>query len=490
MTTLLTWSDRGVASPRPAHHVQRPRSDRGPVLRAVQQDESCGRYHRAVILCSEAGAAAAADLRSDLEPYIPSVELRSLPLPDPSDHESIFLAVRDATADLASGEPVDVILSSGTPQMQTIWVVLVKAGLLDARMLQVIPSAFVPLPHPKALKEVRIDFHGFPEIVALREEVARLRAEVRLSDRQLVGKSAPMRALRRLVVRVARSDVPVLVHGPTGSGKELVARSIHHHSRRADGPLVAENCGALSDSVLQSELFGHEKGAFTGAQEMRRGLFERAHGGTLILDEVGEMSPRVQVSLLRVLQEGTLRRLGGDELIPVDVRVIAATHRDLRAMVDDGSFREDLYYRLRGAVLTVPALAQRPDDIPPLVETFLADFSDAPRVSDAAMRALSQYAWPGNVRELRAEVVRWTVFCDERVRFMDLAPEIRGHSAPAPAPESETPPLTLKQLVRRVEDEHIAHVLEQTAHNLSETARRLDIDRNTLKRKMARMGLR
>ncbi|HEX7841593.1 MAG TPA: sigma-54 factor interaction domain-containing protein [Kofleriaceae bacterium] len=188
----------------------------------------------------------------------------------------------------------------------------------------------------------------------LREEVTRLRAEVRARGGKLIAGSDAMRAVMDRVIRVAQSELPVLVLGETGSGKELVARAIHDASPRADGPFVAENCGAIADSMLASELFGHEAAAFTGAAARHRGLFEQASGGTIFLDEIGELPPQVQAMLLRVLQERTVRRVGGEQAIKVDVRIVAATHRDLVQMVRDGRFREDLYYRLRGATLVVP----------------------------------------------------------------------------------------------------------------------------------------
>ncbi len=307
-----------------------------------------------------------------------------------------------------------------------------------------------------------------------------------------------MRELRARVARVAATDVPVLVLGETGTGKELVARALHESSARAGGPFVAENCGVFAEGVVASELFGHEAGAFTGAASRRRGVFEQASGGTLLLDEVGELAPRVQSSLLRVLQEGALRRVGGEARVAVDVRVVAATHRDLAAMVAAGTFREDLYYRLRGATLEVPPLRARPGDVELLTRSFLEEVrarrgGRALEVSREALRALSSHPWPGNVRELRAEVLRWGVFCDDRVDLADLAPEIRSPHSPAapPAPlPSSAEPLTLAQAVDAAERAAVAGALDACAGNLSRAARALGIDRNTLKRKLARYALR
>jgi two-component system response regulator AtoC len=471
---LLTWSDRGLGRPLP-HHRPRDAADIGPVLRLL---DHAGPYAEVRILTLLDGAEAAAILAAEVRDRGPRVELVVVPIRDPSDHAALFGAlpeVLDALPPLA----VDVLLSAGTPQAQTTWVLLVQAEILRARMLQVVPPAFVPDPHPSPVREVRLDFAGFPEIRALRAEVGRLRAEARVAG-DLVGESPPIVALRARIARVAAADVPVLIHGETGTGKELVARAIHEASPRAKGPYVAENCAAFEEGVLTSELFGHERGAFTGAAGRRRGLFEQAHGGTLLLDEVGEMPPRVQVMLLRVLQEGAVRRVGGERPVKVDVRVIAATHRDLPAMVRAGTFREDLWYRLRGATLEAPPLRDRPGDLERLVATFLGGRALTPTPS--AWAALRAWRWPGNVRELRAEVLRWTVFCDTTVRIADLAPEIRGDAEELPAAVAGTvEPLAVA--VERAERRAIAAALAAHPDNLSAAARALGIDRHTLARK-------
>jgi DNA-binding NtrC family response regulator len=511
---LLTWSDAGTTGPAPAHQGKRPAGDRGPVLRLLEQEES--RYDAIQILSIPAGEEPARALADRAGRHAPRVDLRLIDVDDPSDYAKLFRALGPFVAEVQAAFPrdaweADVLLSAGTPQSQTLWVILVQAGLLRARMLQVIPAAFVPSIHPRAVREVALDIEGFPEIRALRTEVARLRAEVRASAGALIGRSEPMRVLLSRIARVAATDVPVLVLGETGTGKELVARAIHEQSGRARGPFVAENCGVFAEGVLASELFGHEAGAFTGASARRRGVFEQANGGTLLLDEVGELPPRVQTALLRVLQEGVLRRVGGEAKVRVDVRVLAATHRDLAAMAREGTFREDLYYRLRGATLDVPPLRARTDDIELLVERFLEEArarrSASPRqeglaVTREAMRALAQYPWPGNVRELRAEVLRWGVFCDEIVDLADLSPEIQAplgafsesmQGGPASSPArrgSAVAASTLEEAVRAAERKAIAAALEANGGNLSRTARALAIDRNTLKRKLASYRLR
>jgi transcriptional regulator with GAF, ATPase, and Fis domain len=485
--TLVTWSDRGVAGPKPGHQGLRPKSDRGPVLRLVEQPESD--YDEAIVLVTEASAAPAQELVADLKTAISKVDVFRVELRDPSDYAELYRALEPVVTRLSRSSDLDICLSAGTPQMQTLWLILVKAGLLSARLLQVIPAAFVPSVHPRALREVQLEIDGFPEIRALRDELVRLRAHSRILTSHLIGESEPMRELANRIGRVAPSELPVLIHGETGTGKELVARSVHESSHRSAAPLITENCGALTESVLASELFGHERGAFTGAAHAKRGLFELAHGGTLFLDEVGELSPQVQVNLLRVLQDGTLRRLGSEKSIRVDVRIVAATHRDLPAMVREGSFREDLFYRLQGATLTVPALRDRLEDLEPLVSHFLEEVGSSLRVTREAWHRLEGYRWPGNVRELRAEVMRWHVFCDRWVRPEDLDAKFTRapDEMPASSPGHAAGPLA--RVVADAEREAIALALSESEGNLSRAARILEIDRNTLKRKLRKLDI-
>jgi DNA-binding NtrC family response regulator len=486
MATLLTWSDRGFDGPLPAHREGPGPRDAGPIRRLLDQPAWARRYHRCLLLSLPAGRHRAEGLRRELLAQIGEVEVLEVEGRDPTDHEALFRGLERHRPRLVADPDTDLLLSAGTPQAQTLWVVLVQAGLLQARMLQVVPAAFVPDPHPEPVREVRLDFAGFPEIRALREELVRLRAD--RAPRRLIGQSEAIAQLLDRMRRVARSDVPVLILGETGTGKELVARSLHEASPRASGPFVAESCAAFDEGVLQSELFGHEKGAFTGALSRHRGLFEQAHGGTLLLDEVGELPPRVQVSLLRVLQEGRIRRVGAESDTPVDVRILAATHRDLPRLVAEGIFREDLYYRLRGATLQLPPLRTRHGDLEPLVAAFLESAGARHlRLTRRAWSALSAWTWPGNVRELRAEVGRWAIFCDQIVDLEDLSPEIGGRSplTPAPGPpHRDLDSLDLAEAVAQTEQRCIAAALARSAGQLAPAARLLGIDRNTLKRKL------
>ena len=313
-----------------------------------------------------------------------------------------------------------------------------------------------------------------------------LRKEHRFRD--LVSKSPAMQRVFELAQVAARSNSTILVLGESGTGKEVIARTIHEESPRAQGPFVAVSCAALTETLLESELFGHEKGAFTGAVARRKGKLEVAHGGTLFLDEVGDISPKLQLDLLRVLEERRFHRVGGNELIEVDVRVIAATNRDLEKAVADGAVREALYYRLNVLRVTLPPLRERKEDIPLLVEHFLerlgVELKRNIRVSPEAMAALLAHSWPGNVRELRNVLERGAVVAQgEVVRPADLGlePAPSGRESPGPA----AGPSTLEDVERR----HIAEVLGYSSGNISQAARLLGIDRVTLYNKMRKYQL-
>jgi DNA-binding NtrC family response regulator len=309
-------------------------------------------------------------------------------------------------------------------------------------------------------------------------------------DAQIVGSAPAMIEVYKTVAQVAPTTATVLIVGESGTGKELVARAIHAKSPRAQKPFVAVNCAALPESILESELFGHEKGAFTGAAASKRGLFEEANGGTLFLDEVGDISPKMQVQLLRVLQEGEIRRVGGTDTVKVDARVVAATNRDLKADVAAGRFREDLYFRLQVVTVRVPPLRERKQDIKLLVHHFLAKHADrlkrpVPRVANDALEALEAYAFPGNVRELSHIVERAMLLAREgAITLADLPAEIKGNGKAAAGGMSgladDWP--TLAVLDRR----YIDRVLARTGGNKTRAAEVLGIDRRTLNRMFAR----
>ena len=301
-------------------------------------------------------------------------------------------------------------------------------------------------------------------------------------DTDLVARSKAMRNALALARRVAQSDAPVLLTGASGSGKERVARFIHAHSRRAPARWVAVNCAALPDPLLESELFGHVRGAFTGADREKKGLFEAAAGGTLLLDEIGELPLAMQVKLLRVLQDHEVRRVGGTDSKRIDVRIIASTNRDLAEMIRGRGFRNDLYFRLKVLAVEVPPLSERREDILPLAHAFMrrscATYQCGPcSLSPAALDRLLAWGWPGNVRELEHAMERAVVLAEgkPRIEVTDLPPEIAGA-----APTASEDLLPLAEVERR----HILRVFEKTGGNRKETANILGIGTNTHWRKL------
>ncbi|MBT5054895.1 MAG: sigma 54-interacting transcriptional regulator [Gemmatimonadetes bacterium] len=306
----------------------------------------------------------------------------------------------------------------------------------------------------------------------------------------IIGRNRGMQEIYDLVEQLADSDATVLVLGESGTGKELVAAAVHHGSERRDGPFVKVNCAALSESLLESELFGHVKGSFTGAVRDKVGRFELADGGTVFLDEIGDLSPQVQVKLLRVLQEREIERVGGTETIAVDCRIIAATNQDLLQAIAAGGFREDLYYRLNVMPIEVPPLRQRRDDIPLLVDHFVDLFRTRTGrpiryVDDEALQLLTNYSWPGNVRELENAIEHAFIRCrGEVILARCLPPQL---SLPAtPAAETLETPTTEPD---RDEKAAVLRALEETRWNRREAALRLDMHRTTLWRKMREFGL-
>lgn len=304
-------------------------------------------------------------------------------------------------------------------------------------------------------------------------------------DGRIIGKSAPMQALWEMIVHIAPTEATVLISGESGTGKELVAAALHHKSHRSKGPFVKVNCAALAETLLESELFGHERGAFTGADRRREGRFVQAHGGTLFLDEIGETSPGMQAKLLRVLQEHELQRVGGQETIRVDVRILAATNRDLEEEVAAGRFREDLYYRLNVVELEVPPLRERQGDIPLLANYFFRSFAEkngrsVNGITPECMDVLNRYPWPGNVRELEHSIERGVILM--RGDYLDLSalPVAIQRWAGMNASKEVEEPSTLKEAEKIL----ILKTLEETGGNRSEAARRLQITRKTLLNKI------
>ncbi|MFY9556122.1 MAG: sigma-54 dependent transcriptional regulator [Blastocatellia bacterium] len=345
---------------------------------------------------------------------------------------------------------------------------------------------------PFQLDELAITVEKALERRSLRREVRELRAEVRgrYNFSNIVGRSKPMQQLFEVIKRIAaRRDASALITGSTGTGKELVARAIHYNSDRRDAPFMPINCSAIPDTLLESELFGHQKGAFTGAHETRRGLIEEAQGGTVFLDEINTLSPSLQVKLLRVLQERIVRRVGGRENIPIDIRLVSASNQDLEEAVKHGEFRQDLFYRLNVVPVRLPDLKDRREDIPLLVHHFLQKFAQQHgepqrRFANEGMRVLMTHSWPGNVRELENAVEHALTMGSGEV----LLPEDLPLTVTAPerdiVHEATLDDVSLAEVERR----YIIRILEKMSGHQIKTARILGIDRRTLYRRLRQYG--
>jgi two-component system response regulator HydG len=356
-------------------------------------------------------------------------------------------------------------------------------------------GAYDYLTKPLDFDELQLAIGRAMEHSHLREENRILRESLGLRfDRgNLIGRSTAMTKLLETVAQVAPSEATVLVTGESGTGKEVIAGAIHYNSPRREGPFIKINCAAIPETLLESELFGHEKGSFTGADRRKEGKFRQANGGSLFLDEVSEMSLGMQVKLLRVLQEREITRVGGEEVIRVNVRVITATNRDLLLEIDAGRFRQDLFYRLNVVTLHVPPLRERKDDIPPLAEHFMKMFAEKNRknvkgFTPQAMDRLLRYDWPGNVRELMNTVERGVVLTrSEYIDEGELTPILLGR----PIEEGQTPAGGVAGVssLEVLEKATILKTLEQTGGNKSEAARRLGITRRTLHQKLKKYGM-
>jgi DNA-binding NtrC family response regulator len=455
-----------------------------PICILIADDEKAARFGMAKALAQGGyDLVEAADVRSTVDAIrtrLPDLVFLDLTMPD-GDGRAVL-------RELAPGPPsCEIVVVTAHDDVQTA-VECIRLGAADY------------LTKPYEIERVRAIAR---RCAAHREVRDRARAlQDRLDDRQalgaLVGVSRSMHELFRQVERIAAAPVDVLIRGETGTGKELIARELHRHSGRAGGPFVAVNCAAIPETLIESELFGHVKGAFTGADANRTGCFEQAHGGTLFLDEIGDMPLPAQAKILRALQERAVRPVGSSRVASVDVRVVSATLQDIQRAIAEGHFRQDLYYRVKGIELTVPPLRSRPEDIVLLANYFLDRLAGArpnvPRLSAGAIQGLLAHAWPGNVRELQN--------CIEVAVVLATGPEIvaadcRIGAAPAGVPQSAFGtlldlPLTeaKEQLLETFERTAIQAALDRNAGNISAAARQLGIHRQSLQQKLAQLGMR
>lgn len=434
---------------------------------------------RSVHVCTSAQEALA--LLPELRPDVVVASLDTADLPGMRLVEAVRHRQKDAKIIVIAGHPtvegaVQALKSGAIDYLGRP----VSPGLLSEKVARALTDARTTRQLAQAQKEAK-DKWGFTHLLSMSPRMIRVFDAIRA---------------------VAGTDATVLVRGETGTGKELVARAIHERSRRQKRNLISVNCGAFTESLLESELFGHEKGSFTGASGRRAGVFEMADGGSLFLDELGETSLSVQVNLLRVLEEMRFRRVGGTEPIDVDVRIIAATNVELETAVKDGRFREDLYYRLNVFPITLPPLRERPEDIPLLTRHFLQDAASeyelpAPTVAPEAMESVLRYRWPGNVRQLRAMCERWVIQCAGRdLRAEDLPAELRnGAARPDEAANGvfvdENVPLKVltDRVVSQVERTYLHKLLVKHKGHLIATAEAAGITRRTLFTRMKVLGL-
>ncbi|MCX8036758.1 MAG: sigma-54 dependent transcriptional regulator [Candidatus Sumerlaeia bacterium] len=409
------------------------------------------------------------------------------------DEESPDVVVTDLRMGDAQTAGLDVVRAAVKKQPAPPVIILTAYGTIPSAVEALQLGAFNYLTKPINLAELRVQVARALEKRRLELENESLRAQLdhKFGFEGIVGDSPPMRALFEQMRRVAPTRVTVLILGESGVGKELIARALHQNSPRRNGPFVPVHCAALPETLLESELFGHERGAFTGAVARKPGRFELADGGTLFLDEIGEIPLSMQVALLRVLETREFMRVGGQQSVTVDVRLIAATNRDLERAVAEGRFREDLYYRLNVVTLRVPPLRERASDIPLLVGRFLTDFAreagrPAPNVTPAALARLMAWPWPGNVRELRNVVENAFLFCkNNEIGVRDLPPAFQE----SPGRGEWLLPVGPDTRLDDVEKEVLRQTLTLCNGNITQAAKRLGISRRTLQRKIKDLSL-
>ncbi|HOR94532.1 MAG TPA: sigma-54 dependent transcriptional regulator [Spirochaetota bacterium] len=359
-------------------------------------------------------------------------------------------------------------------------------GSIDIAVKSTRLGAFDFLEKPPSMERVITSLNNAIEQIQLKRENVMLKKNITMED-EMIGNSIPMQEVKRIIDTAAATNARVFITGENGTGKELVARAIYRKSKRSDKPFIKVNCAAIPDELIESELFGHEKGSFTGALARRLGKFELADKGTIFLDEICDMSQSAQAKVLRVLQEQQFERVGGNDVITVDVRVIAATNVDVKEAIEQGRFREDLYYRLNVIPIYVPPLSERKDDIPLLVDYFLEKFArehglGVKQMSDSAMHFMVNYAWPGNVRELKNVIERLTIMVpSEVIELDDIKKHIESYDYEDTIVKDSS---SLKKAREQFEKEYIIKALKQFDKNVSATAKSLGIERTNLHRKI------
>ena len=387
---------------------------------------------------------------------------------------------------------MDLLTQIRALHRDTLFILMTAYGTVESAVEAMKQGAYDYLPKPLDLKRLRVVVQKaleFQAVVAENHEL-RLRLHTRSDASLLIGESEPMRAVARLLSEIANSEVTVLIEGESGTGKEIVARSIHLQSPRRDHAFISVNCAALAEQLLEAELFGHVKGAFTGAVASKPGRFQMADGGTLFLDEIGDLSPKGQGDLLRVLEDNAFRMVGGSELIRVNVRVIAATNKKLQDAVRDGKFREDLFYRLQVVPIVMPPLRERAEDIPLLIEAFFAQFTAKhkrrrKRMSLEALQVSQRFPWPGNVRQLRNTIERLVITCREPVIEVEHLPDFLREFDQTTTTFTVKPGTPLAEVEKMLIRQTLTHVTS----NREEAARALGISRRALQYKLKQYGL-
>lgn len=393
---------------------------------------------------------------------------------------------------MAETDGMEVLRSYREKSPETVMIMMTAFGSIETAIRAIKEGAFDYVSKPFKLEEIKLTIQRALDQKRLLRENLLYRQELisKYKLENIVGRSPKMLQVYKTIARVAESRSTVLIYGESGTGKELIARAIHFNSSRASAPFVAVDCGSLAETLLESELFGHVRGAFTGALANKRGLFEEADRGTCFLDEVGDISLSIQAKLLRVLQEHEIKRVGGTETIKVDVRIVAATNKDLERMVEEKKFREDLYYRLNVVSIYLPPLRERPEDIPLLVDHFLRKYATQDQkplvhIAPEALDLLTKYRWPGNVRELENVIERAVTLTQSGI----ILPEDLPHRIRVGSAETDLRAFPSRIPLSEMEKLYIQKVLEETGGNRKKAAEILGIDRRTLYRMAARLGI-